>query len=173
MVREKEINDNVVKMEIKPKDPNVIQGIKSEQLVHGKVKKNVTVDTSENCEARDLEFKYECNTCGKRFTALHALESHERIHVGKKPHICNVCRRTFLRNEHLKIHHQNVHEKAKLFECKICGKRFSSKGYVKIHEKIHNESKPFNRSSPYVTKSRPNSKSPISSKLMSINPTME
>ena len=147
MVREKEINDNVVKMEIKPKDPNVIQGIKSEQLVHGKVKKNVTVDTSENCEARDLEFKYECNTCGKRFTALHALESHERIHVGKKPHICNVCRRTFLRNEHLKIHHQNVHEKAKLFECKICGKRFSSKGYVKIHEKIHNESKPFNTES--------------------------
>ena len=34
-------------------------------------------------------------------------------------------------------------------------------------------SKSFNRSSPYVTKSCPNSKSPISSKLMSINPTME
>ena len=33
--------------------------------------------------------------------------------------------------------------------------------------------KSFNRSSPYVTKSRPNWKSPISSKLMSINPTME
>ena len=30
MVREKEINDNVVKMEIKPKDPKEIQGIKSE-----------------------------------------------------------------------------------------------------------------------------------------------
>ncbi|XP_014833609.1 PREDICTED: zinc finger protein 583-like [Poecilia mexicana] len=60
---------------------------------------------NQNQEKRKL---FLCETCGKRFTVIHALNSHIRTHTGEKPFSCMNCGKSFSvkrdLNRHMMIH---------------------------------------------------------------------
>ena len=62
----------------------------------------------------------------------------QRINMGnldeKRPHICTICNKSFVKPAHLHEHLQRVHEKVK-YPCRTCKKTFSSASYRDKHEK--------------------------------------
>ncbi|XP_061433099.1 zinc finger and BTB domain-containing protein 47-like isoform X1 [Lethenteron reissneri] len=56
-------------------------------------------------QSRHSEQKpYICGECGKRFSLIHNLNQHRRIHSGEKPFVCEECGMTFGRKYHLDRH---------------------------------------------------------------------
>ncbi|XP_032831959.1 uncharacterized protein LOC116955095 [Petromyzon marinus] len=56
-------------------------------------------------QSRHSEQKpYVCDECGKRFSLIHNLNQHRRIHSGEKPFVCEECGMTFGRKYHLHRH---------------------------------------------------------------------
>ncbi|CAN0312549.1 unnamed protein product [Lampetra fluviatilis] len=56
-------------------------------------------------QSRHSEQKpYVCDECGKRFSLIHNLNQHRRIHSGEKPFVCEECGMTFGRKYHLDRH---------------------------------------------------------------------
>lgn len=54
-----------------------------------------------------------------------------------KAFVCNICRRRFRRQEHLKRHHRSLHTGDKPFECNECGKKFSRSDNLTQHQRTH------------------------------------
>jgi KRAB domain-containing zinc finger protein len=47
---------------------------------------------------------YECDVCGKGFSANGNLQTHIRTHTVDKPYKCDICGKGFSRNSHLQTH---------------------------------------------------------------------
>ncbi|WAR21369.1 ZN226-like protein [Mya arenaria] len=75
--------------------------------------------------------------CGAEFNFSHSLRLHRLKHSGARPHMCNVCGKTYLTNYHLKVHMTATHSEKKNFSCKICSKSFSYSTSLKMHEATH------------------------------------
>ncbi|XP_006824171.1 uncharacterized protein LOC102800530 [Saccoglossus kowalevskii] len=58
----------------------------------------------------DTEGKHGCSMCNKEFTLKKNLKRHELIHLGIKPFNCEICWKTFTRNEDKLNHKRKVHE---------------------------------------------------------------
>jgi len=84
---------------------------------------------------------YKCpiEGCDASFNFSHSLRLHRLKHSGARPHMCNVCGKTYLTAYHLKVHMQATHSDSKNFACKICDKRFSYTTSLKMHEATHNK----------------------------------
>lgn len=54
-----------------------------------------------------------------------------------KAFVCDICRRRFRRQEHLKRHHRSLHTGDKPFECGECGKKFSRSDNLTQHQRTH------------------------------------
>lgn len=54
-----------------------------------------------------------------------------------KAFVCNLCRRRFRRQEHLKRHHRSLHTQDKPFACNECGKTFSRSDNLTQHQRTH------------------------------------
>lgn len=54
-----------------------------------------------------------------------------------KAFVCDICRRRFRRQEHLKRHHRSLHTGDKPFECNECGKKFSRSDNLTQHQRTH------------------------------------
>ena len=86
---------------------------------------------------------YQCATCRKKFTTPHGLEVHvRRSHSGRRPHECDVCKKTFGHSVSLS-QHRAVHTHEKSFTCKQCGKCFKRSSTLSTHLLIHSDTRPY------------------------------
>lgn len=140
--------------------------IKSEQLDEEYC--NI-IEEKINIKEEDLqstnETPYKCGICGHRTTTDTLLKVHMKMHLVKRVHQCNICKKTFSfvteLNSHILTHpeeknsyqcevcgrdcfteedlhkHYRVHTKEKPFKCKLCFRFFSDDSYLRIHERTH------------------------------------
>ncbi|XP_037037995.1 zinc finger protein 214-like [Bradysia coprophila] len=87
--------------------------------------------------------RYECTTCGKRFTLCENLVMHKRIHSNDKRFECDVCGEKFLhwasRRNHIRSKHTGGE---KNYECHLCGQKFAHSGSLHQHMQRHRNELP-------------------------------
>ncbi|XP_043252059.1 zinc finger protein 665-like isoform X3 [Colletes gigas] len=117
------------------------------------------------------DFKFSCETCGKKFKVKGDLTNHIRFSHKEQPVICDVCGKTCSNSNSLYVHQKFAHYKAK-YECQVCkrrmvtqenlnehmikqhekrenvvceecGKTFSRNSRLKVHMRIHTGDKPY------------------------------
>ncbi|XP_059184913.1 mucin-2 isoform X2 [Centropristis striata] len=86
---------------------------------------------------------YSCTLCGKGFPDSKGLKRHGRVHRNGRIHICPECGKGFVYRFGLTKHLQMVHTRIKPFICQICNKGFFSKRDVEAHIRMHTGEKPF------------------------------
>ncbi|XP_076050663.1 uncharacterized protein LOC143031107 isoform X7 [Oratosquilla oratoria] len=52
----------------------------------------------------DVERRYACSFCGKRFIRKHHVKQHERLHTGERPFVCRACGKSFVQQNGLISH---------------------------------------------------------------------
>jgi hypothetical protein len=84
-----------------------------------------------------------CPICGKNLK--YGLKDHiERVHEGKRSHMCSICGGSFKRDADLRGHIKGVHEKLKPYKCTLCDSSFLQSNALKSHtEAVHEGKKPF------------------------------
>ncbi|KAK0173592.1 hypothetical protein PV328_006765 [Microctonus aethiopoides] len=87
------------------------------------------------------ERPYECDTCGRRFSQVGALNFHKKFHVNP-PYSCKICNKPFMRPSDMEKH-MRTHTGEKPFSCQICQKQFAQTTAVQQHERIHTGAKPY------------------------------
>ncbi|CAH0598616.1 unnamed protein product [Chrysodeixis includens] len=88
-----------------------------------------------------------CNTCGRCFTSVDKLRSHEKHHKTKP---CELCNKVFVTQEHYESHIQRHSDKLKLIKqktvqtCSFCEKECSNDNELSLHvNKVHLQIKPY------------------------------
>ena len=95
-------------------------------------------------EARvTAEYKHECGACGKKFTRLAYLRSHEaRVHslgiTNVRSFPCPDCDQVYHVRDHLNRHVRVIHNKERL-SCELCGKLFCDRSALLRHQLYHGE----------------------------------
>lgn len=84
---------------------------------------------------RDGKCLFECEYCGKTFTARYYsnYQSHLKYHVKDRPHKCNVCDKTYIEAQTLKIH-MRKHTGIRPYVCHQCGRQFYSSSHLLSHK---------------------------------------
>jgi len=85
---------------------------------------------------------YACTYCEKKFSHVHLMKQHVRIHTGEKPFACKYCEKRFTQSHSVKGH-ELIHTGEKPFSCKSCSYRCRNMANLKKHEIIHTGEKPF------------------------------
>ncbi|KAK3911005.1 Zinc finger protein 26 [Frankliniella fusca] len=84
---------------------------------------------------------YSCSQCGQDFISIQILDSHlksEHSKVSESSLSCDVCQKSFLKLEDLKMHKAS-HSDLKLYKCEHCEASFSQKHAFKEHSQKHRE----------------------------------
>ena len=83
---------------------------------------------------------FDCEQCGKLFSAKNDLIKHVRIiHEKQRNFKCDQCDRTFQCKQYLKHHIESVHEGKRKYSCEDCGKTFAHLEGMKCHIKTVHE----------------------------------
>ncbi len=97
--------------------------------------------SSANNGDSDLEKKYPCEMCGKRFSRKSCLNEHMLIHNGIRKYQCPLCAMSFTKNYNLQAH-MGTHSNARPFKCGLCEADFKRNDNLKQHMKTHNSPSP-------------------------------
>lgn len=87
------------------------------------------------------ERPFQCETCGRKFSQVGALNFHKKIHI-KAPYSCTICNKPFMRPSDTEKH-MRTHTGEKPFSCSICHKHFAQTTALQQHERIHTGAKPY------------------------------
>ena len=82
----------------------------------------------------DVEKKFECSICAKKFDRRWKLQIHLDMHDGKIPFKCRFCDKNFTTGWHCRKH-ERIHT-GDLPQCKVCGGRFL---ILEKHMLVHSE----------------------------------
>ncbi|XP_061684081.1 zinc finger protein 665-like isoform X2 [Syngnathoides biaculeatus] len=99
-----------------------------------------TLRTHEKSHAEHKEFV--CETCGKSFHLRHLYIYHTRQHSGDRPYVCAVCQKAFLLQSQLR-QHELLHTGVKPHQCQQCGKAFRTPQNYHRHLLVHTGEKPY------------------------------
>lgn len=90
-----------------------------------------------------------CAACGKTFSCRSRLKTHEVIHLGVKPHRCDLCPKAYMRTNDLQHHKRAVHAGGALAPpprstllCHLCGREFRCKSQLAVHLQTHTGERP-------------------------------
>nr|XP_022916835.1 zinc finger protein 98-like [Onthophagus taurus] len=83
-----------------------------------------------------LERKFQCHVCEKKFRFSGELTNHLTWHSEERKFSCEVCGKGFVNQPSVKKH-MVIHSGEKKHKCEICGKGFHHKSYIKVHMKVH------------------------------------
>lgn len=90
---------------------------------------------------KDGRCVFVCEYCGRSFTSRYYSNylCHIKYHVGQRPHKCDVCGKTYVEAQTLKIH-MRKHSDTRPYICQFCGLRFFSTSALSSHtNRMHNE----------------------------------
>jgi len=62
-----------------------------------------------NMLQKEIQKKYPCEFCHKRFPTPSKLHRHKLVHSGEKPYICHLCKKGFTQKVHLNTHMRQSH----------------------------------------------------------------
>lgn len=128
--------------------------------------RKIHMQTHEEKQPEEVERKYICPICGKRYKYSDALSKHKRVHNNDKRYECPYCDMKFMiwstRRRHVDKEHtgfsrfdchlcdkkffnssgrishiRNNHSNEREFGCEICEKRFTHAYKLKMHMNVH------------------------------------
>ncbi|XP_050358130.1 zinc finger protein 107-like [Nymphalis io] len=86
---------------------------------------------------------YYCNHCNYKSHCKLSVQGHiNKNHLKTRPHICQMCFKSFFHKKNLKEHIEN-HEQVHNEMCEVCGKRFLHKRNLVEHLKLHSGDRPY------------------------------
>jgi len=88
-----------------PKDPNSQSSSRrlSGEFLQATVTPNTSNKPSEQRYYKEGQL-FVCADCGVRYKFRSQMETHQRVHTGVKPFVCNVCFKGFAQKNNLKSH---------------------------------------------------------------------
>ena len=70
---------------------------------------------------------FACAFCHKRFSHLASMKVHEKVHLGGKPHQCDMCAAKFSNKFDLFAHEERTHSAARPHKCDECAATFKTR----------------------------------------------
>ncbi|XP_023648975.2 uncharacterized protein [Paramormyrops kingsleyae] len=83
-----------------------------------------------------------CTHCGKAFSSVSQVASHERTHTGERPYECQQCHKRFRHAGALSVH-RVTHQRERPHPCPQCPKTFRCSKHLKRHLVTHSDARPF------------------------------
>ncbi|EDV94727.1 zinc finger protein weckle [Drosophila grimshawi] len=82
-----------------------------------------------------------CDCCGKCVKTASELKEHKLVHTDDRPFVCALCNAAFKNKKRLNIHSQTHGEPS--YECEICGKKLQTRAIWNKHKVVHTNERRF------------------------------